>query len=219
MIFISHKLHEVTAVSDRVTILRAGRAIATVGHGGHDAAVARVADGRPRRRHRSPRAPHGGGETRRARGRRRSGPTAIAACPQSRASRCRFAPARSSPSPASPATASASSPRRSQGFARRRRARFRSTARPLRAGDARAAFDAGVGYIPEDRLGTGVSPTLLDRDEPRSSAPIAAVVRAASAVGPDARARSRRRSATTTSRRQGPRWRPTTSRAATCRSS
>ncbi len=30
MIFISHKLHEVLAVADRITILRAGRAIATV---------------------------------------------------------------------------------------------------------------------------------------------------------------------------------------------
>ena len=30
MIFISHKLHEVKAVSDRVTVLRGGRAIATV---------------------------------------------------------------------------------------------------------------------------------------------------------------------------------------------
>ena len=30
MIFISHKLHEVMAVSDRVTVLRAGKALATV---------------------------------------------------------------------------------------------------------------------------------------------------------------------------------------------
>jgi simple sugar transport system ATP-binding protein len=30
VIFISHKLHEVTAVSDRITVLRAGRAVATV---------------------------------------------------------------------------------------------------------------------------------------------------------------------------------------------
>ena len=27
-------------------------------------------------------------------------------------------------------------------------------------GDARAAFEAGVGYVPEDRLGTAVSPNL-----------------------------------------------------------
>ena len=33
MIFISHKLHEVLAVADRITILRAGRAIATVDRG------------------------------------------------------------------------------------------------------------------------------------------------------------------------------------------
>jgi len=31
---------------------------------------------------------------------------------------------------------------------------------PLKRGDPRAAFDAGVRYIPEDRLGTGVSPGL-----------------------------------------------------------
>ena len=30
VVFISHKLHEVTAVSDRVTVLRAGRTVATV---------------------------------------------------------------------------------------------------------------------------------------------------------------------------------------------
>jgi simple sugar transport system ATP-binding protein len=27
-------------------------------------------------------------------------------------------------------------------------------------GDARTAYDAGIGYVPEDRLGTGVAPTL-----------------------------------------------------------
>ena len=36
----------------------------------------------------------------------------------------------------------------------------RVSGKPLRNGDARAAFDAGVRYVPEDRLGTGVSPSL-----------------------------------------------------------
>ena len=37
VIFISHKLHEVMAVSDRVTVLRAGRAIANAAHRRRDA--------------------------------------------------------------------------------------------------------------------------------------------------------------------------------------
>jgi general nucleoside transport system ATP-binding protein len=32
--------------------------------------------------------------------------------------------------------------------------------RPVRGGDVRAAHDAGLGYVPEDRLGTGVAPNL-----------------------------------------------------------
>ena len=46
VIFISHKLHEVLAVADRITVLRAGRAIATVDRERGDAAIARGADGR-----------------------------------------------------------------------------------------------------------------------------------------------------------------------------
>ena len=52
VIFISHKLHEVKAVSDRVTVLRDGKTVATVDDRRRDAALAGRADGRPRGRRR-----------------------------------------------------------------------------------------------------------------------------------------------------------------------
>ena len=55
IIFISHKLHEVKAVSDRVTVLRGGQDDRDRRHRRRDAALARGADGRARGR-RSPRA-------------------------------------------------------------------------------------------------------------------------------------------------------------------
>ena len=48
VIFISHKLNEVAAVSDRVTVLRARQDRCDACDQGHDVAVARVADGRSR---------------------------------------------------------------------------------------------------------------------------------------------------------------------------
>ena len=48
VIFISHKLHEVKAVADRVTVLRGGRTVATVDASEATLAVAGRADGRPR---------------------------------------------------------------------------------------------------------------------------------------------------------------------------
>ena len=53
VIFISHKLNEVTAVSDRVTVLRGGKSIATVATSESTVQLARVADGRPGARDRA----------------------------------------------------------------------------------------------------------------------------------------------------------------------
>ena len=129
VIVISHKLHEVIEVADRVTVLRGGRSIGTVDTAGAtpqslaalmvgrdiDVARRRESEARDRRR--------------RARRRRASPRAAIAAATRSRASRSPSARARSSGSPASRATASASSRRRSPGCATSRRAPSPSRAR------------------------------------------------------------------------------------------
>ena len=220
MIFISHKLHEVTAVSDRVTVLRAGRTIATVDDSRLDAGVARIADGRPRRRARSSRAKRNAAARPSCSRSTTSGPTATAAV---RASTALSFTVRAGEIVAvagvagngqrelAETIAGLRAPTKGVDSGRRQGA--------CDAGDARAAYDAGVGYIPEDRLGTGVAPTLsiamnLElRSYRRSpSGRSCAWARCASA--------SRRDDPrTTTSRRRARRWRPTTSRAATSRSS
>ena len=161
VIFISHKLHEVMAVADRVTVLRGGR---TVAHPGRprDAtpAVARRADGRPRRRscRRDARAApqsarsrsRSTGSARGDRGARRSdgvslnvrageilGVAGVAGNGQRE-----LAEAITGMRPPSG------------------RARRRVDGAPLARGDPRAAIEAGVAHVPEDRLHTGVAPSL-----------------------------------------------------------
>ena len=160
VIFISHKLNEVTAVSDHVTVLRGGKIDRDGRDGRCDAAVARVADGRARalRRSLASRGPAAGdpvlelddlwvagsgsrpaargvsldGRGRRDRRRRR--------CLGERPARAR------------------------RGDRRAARARTwsdpRRRARRSRGGDPRAALDAGIAFVPEDRLATGAAPGL-----------------------------------------------------------
>ena len=115
VIFISHKLNEVTAVSDRVTVLRGGKSVAT----------ASTAESTPRSLA-SLMVGREVGETERKPRAEPTGPMLeldghlgvreAAARTRCAGSRCRCGPARSWPSRASRATASASSPRRSPGL-------------------------------------------------------------------------------------------------------
>ncbi len=155
VIFISHKLHEVKAVSDRVTVLRARtRSVATVDDRRRDAALARLADGRPRGR-----APEAARAERREVGEAvleledvwavgdRGGDGAARRLADGRRRRDRRR------SPASPATASASSPRRSPGCGRRLAGTVRVAGRSRCAAATRARRSgAGVAHVPEDRL-------------------------------------------------------------------
>ena len=122
VIFISHKLHEVMAVADRVTVLRGGRSIGTVDTAGATSqSLAALMVGRDVDVTRRPERASAIGEVileveglSAARRPRRGGPA--------RRSRCRCARARCSASPASRATGSASSPRRSPACGRSPRA-------------------------------------------------------------------------------------------------
>ena len=160
VIFISHKLHEVKAVADRVTVLRGGRSIATLP----------TADAVPRelaalmvgrqvelvsRVERA--APHGSDATlsieclsvRGDRGEEairdlsldvRSGEIVGVAGVAGNGQR-ELAEAIAGIRPLSGGT-------------------VHVAGRKLRAGDPRSAIGAGVAHVPEDRLGTGVSPSL-----------------------------------------------------------
>jgi ABC-type uncharacterized transport system ATPase subunit len=159
VIFISHKLHEVKAVSNRVTVLRGGKVVATVDTAdatpkslaslmvGHDIEVVR----RPATsRADAPAALEVGGLW--VDGDR--GTSAV---------RDVSLTVREGEVVAVAGVAGNGQRELAEAIAGLRppaKGAIRIDGRPLRGGDARAAFDAGVAYIPEDRLGTGVSPTL-----------------------------------------------------------
>jgi ABC-type uncharacterized transport system ATPase subunit len=158
VIFISHKLHEVKAVADRVTVLRGGHSIATVSAA--DATlrslaalmVGRELDGGQAARARSAREPvlelaqvwadgdRGGAAVRGASLVVRAGEIVAVAGVAGNGQR-ELAEVVAGMRPATEGT-------------------IRIGGKAVRGGDPRAAIAAGVAYVPEDRLGTGVAPSL-----------------------------------------------------------
>jgi ABC-type uncharacterized transport system ATPase subunit len=159
VIFISHKLHEVKAVADRVTVLRRGRSIATV-----DAAdVTR----------RSLAAMMVGREIelgRREDGGRRAGePVLLVEDVSADGDRGTTAldgvslVVRAGEIVAVAGVAGNGQRELAEAIAGMRPATagtIRANGRRLRSGDPRRAIAAGIAYVPEDRLGTGVAPGL-----------------------------------------------------------
>jgi ABC-type uncharacterized transport system ATPase subunit len=158
VIFISHKLHEVKAVADRVTVLRGGRSIATVPAA--DATprslaalmVGRELEGEAAARARAAGEPvlelahvwadgdRGGAAVKGASLLVRTGEIVAIAGVAGNGQR-----------ELAEIVAGMRSPTRGG---------IRIAGRSLRGGDPRAAIAAGVAYVPDDRLGTGLAPSL-----------------------------------------------------------
>jgi simple sugar transport system ATP-binding protein len=159
VIFISHKLNEVKAVSDRVTVLRGGRAVATVQTAdASPQSLASLMIGRsfeltPRRRDGAAR----GAETLEVRDLWVEGDVGATAVKG-----VDFAVG------AGEIVAVAGVAGNGQrelaeaiaGVRPRARGTVSVAGRALRSGDPRAAHRAGLGFVPEDRLGMGVAPNL-----------------------------------------------------------
>jgi ABC-type uncharacterized transport system ATPase subunit len=162
VIFISHKLHEVKAVSDRITVLRAGKAVATVATAeATPRSIAALMVGREietvRRR---PHAERG---------------EAVLEVEDLWAEGDRGAPAVRGVSlslRAGEVVAVAGVAGNGQrelaetlsGMRPPTRGSIVVAGRKLRGGDPREAIRAGVAHVPEDRLGTGVAPNLSIAD-------------------------------------------------------
>jgi len=159
VIFISHKLHEVKAVADRVTVLRGGRTVATV-----DAAPATQ---------RSLAALMVGREieiTRRARRKRPSDEVVLSlegvcADGDRRGDALKEVSLEVHAGEIVAVAGVAGNGQRELaeaifGIRTPSRGTIRIAGSALHGGDPRAAIRAGVAYIPEDRLGTGLAPSL-----------------------------------------------------------
>jgi len=158
VVFISHKLHEVKAVADRVTVLRGGRSIATVAAAEAtlrslaSLMVGRELDTAAAPRSRTAGDPvleledvwadsdRGGSAVRGASLVVRGGEIVAVAGVAGNGQR-ELAETVAGMRPAT-------------------RGAIRIAGKAIRGGDPRAAIAAGVAYVPEDRLGTGVAPSL-----------------------------------------------------------
>ncbi len=159
VVFISHKLHEVMAVSDRVTVLRAGKAIATVSTSdASPQSLAALMIGRELEQVR--RTPRSSVKTK-----------AVLELDDLWAEGDRGVPAVKGVSlqvQAGEIVAVAGVAGNGQrelaetiaGLRPHTKGRIEIDGKRLRNGDPRTAFDAGIRWVPEDRMGTGVSPSL-----------------------------------------------------------
>ncbi len=159
VIFISHKLHEVKAVADRVTVLRRGRSVATVDAAeatprslaalmvGREVEIGRAADGRTpadelvlELEHVSADGDRGAPAVKNVSLQVRFGEIAAVAGVAGNGQR--------------ELAETIAGIREPTGGS------VRVRGRRLRGGDPRAAISGGIAYVPEDRLGTGVAPGL-----------------------------------------------------------
>ncbi len=158
VVFISHKLHEVKAVADRVTVLRGGRSVATVSAA--DATLRSLASlmvGREL----------DGGQPVRA---RTAGEPVLEltdvwsdADRGDSAVRGASLVVRGGEIVAVAGVAGNGQRELAEtvaGMRRATRGEILVCGKEIRAGDPRSAIAAGVAYVPEDRLGTGVAPSL-----------------------------------------------------------
>ncbi len=159
VIFISHKLHEVKSVADRVTVLRRGRSVATVDAAeatprslaalmvGREVEIGRAADGRTpadelvlELEHVSADGDRGAPAVKNVSLHVRFGEIAAVAGVAGNGQR--------------ELAETIAGIREPTGGS------VRVRGRRLRGGDPRAAISGGIAYVPEDRLGTGVAPGL-----------------------------------------------------------
>ncbi len=158
VIFISHKLHEVKAVADRVTVLRGGRSVATV-----DAAdatprsLAALMVGRELEPAQAPRERAAGEPVLElthvwADGDRGGAAVKGASLVVRRGEIVALAGVAGNGQRELAETV--------VGMRPATRGAIRIGGKTIRGGDPRAAIAAGVAYVPEDRLGTGVAPSL-----------------------------------------------------------